>query len=170
MIPSKLIGEGSVPPSDHEINLISTAIQGAAFTFNLQSYKSFLDQITQPLTPSSPDIPFPTFLHSVKDPVPSPIPISASHRIILIEGLYTHSSLPGWKECSDMLDMRIWVEVDREMAKERMVVRNYEAGIVNDLEACRKRVEEVDMVTGEDVRRHRVKPDEVIVSVDVVFW
>jgi pantothenate kinase len=109
-------------------------------------------------------IQFPTFSHSIKDPEPSPIPISKSHRIVLIEGLYTHLSLPGWKACAEMLDMRIWVEVDRAVARERLIRRNFEAGIAESLVKCAERVDAVDMVTGEEVRDNRVQADEVVVS------
>jgi hypothetical protein len=60
------------------------------------------------------------------------------------------------------------VDVEREVARGRLERRNFEAGIVDDWEGCKRRVGEVDMRNGEDVRGNRVGADEVFVSVDDV--
>ena len=73
--------------------------------------------------------------------MPSPFPISPRHHIILIEGLYTLFTLPGWKECAEMMDVGIWVESERSVVRERLVRRNFAAGIVDDQEKCKQRGE-----------------------------
>ncbi|WVW83851.1 hypothetical protein I302_105873 [Kwoniella bestiolae CBS 10118] len=138
--------------------------RGAAFTFNLPSYTTFLQSIRQPLS-SSKEISFPTFDHALKDPAISPVKITSQHRIIIIEGLYCLLDQPGWAESSEMFDIRIWVEVDKQEARERVLKRNFEAGIVEDYKACEQRVDAVDMANGEEVRTYRVQPDYIITSI-----
>ncbi|KAK8864321.1 hypothetical protein IAR55_001568 [Kwoniella newhampshirensis] len=153
--------------------------RGAAFTFNLPSYHTFLSLLRLPVTPSasttfssssvnvSPTgIPFPTFSHSLKDPLPSSLPIGPRHRIILIEGLYTLLDQPGWEECAEMMDIRVFVDVDREEARGRVVRRNFEAGIVDSIAKCEERVDAVDMVNGEQVRTRLVSPTYIIRSIE----
>lgn len=48
---------------------------------------------------------------------------------------------PGWQECADVMDMRVWVETDKQVCRSRLIRRNYEAGIVDDLKACEERGE-----------------------------
>lgn len=38
-----------------------------------------------------------------------------------------------------MLDIRIWIEVDLEVERRRLIRRNFEAGIVDDLVKCAER-------------------------------
>ncbi|WVF71528.1 hypothetical protein IAT40_006336 [Kwoniella sp. CBS 6097] len=141
--------------------------RGAAFTFDQQSYHNFLLSLRQPLSsPRSKAIPFPTFDHALKDPAVSPIAIQPRHRIIIIEGLYTSLDRDGWRESAGLVDMRVWVEVDRHEARERVIKRNFEAGIVAGIDACEKRVDAVDMANGEEVRSHRVQPDYIITSIE----
>ncbi|WWD17380.1 hypothetical protein CI109_101821 [Kwoniella shandongensis] len=143
--------------------------RGAAFTFDLPSYHTFLSLLRLPIDPhaSTPlGIPFPTFSHSTKDPQPSPYPILSRHRIILIEGLYTLLDQVGWKECAEMMDVKVYVDVDEEEARGRVVRRNFEAGIVDSIEKCEERVDAVDMVNGEQVRNHLVSPTYIIKSTE----
>ncbi|KAK6904267.1 hypothetical protein L486_03850 [Kwoniella mangroviensis CBS 10435] len=141
--------------------------RGAAFTFNQSEYQKFLEELKTPSHPDTPaTIPFSTFDHAIKNPVLSPTPITSSDRIILIEGLYTLLDIPDWKVCSDMMDFKIWVDVDEETARRRLIKRNFEAGITADLESCAERVDAVDMKNGDFVRAHTTEPTHVFVSVD----
>lgn len=117
--------------------------QGAAFTFNLPSYLTFLQSLRLPLAPNPPlSIPFPTFDHQVKDPAVSPHPILPRHRIVIVEGLYTMLDRDGWRDCAEMMDVRVWVECDREVCRQRIIKRNFAAGIVDSIEKCEQRGEQ----------------------------
>ncbi|WVQ80656.1 hypothetical protein IAT38_002761 [Cryptococcus sp. DSM 104549] len=141
--------------------------RGAAFTFNLPAYTTFLQQLRLPLSPTPPaSIPFPTFDHALKDPTWSPSPILPRHRIVLIEGLYTLLDDPGWRECAEEADLKVWVDVDEAVARERVIKRNWEAGIVDSLEKCAERVDASDMVNGVHVRTKLVPPAYVVTSID----
>jgi pantothenate kinase len=112
--------------------LSTTSFQGAAFTFNASSYLAFIRSLRIQPFPSS--IPFPTFDHALKDPTPSPHPILPHHRIVVIEGLYTLADKGDWREAAELMDVKIFVECDTSMARERVVRRNFEAGVEDTLE------------------------------------
>lgn len=117
-------------------------MQGAHWTFNLESYLAFLTALRKPLLPDPPaPISFPTFSHALKDPQVSPFPVMPHHRIVIVEGLYTLLDKPGWRDAANLFDLRVWVECDREVARDRVIRRNFEAGIVDTLEKCIERGE-----------------------------
>ncbi|ORX36768.1 P-loop containing nucleoside triphosphate hydrolase protein [Kockovaella imperatae] len=142
--------------------------RGAPFTFDLSSYLTFLLHLRQPLQPNPPvGIPFPTFDHALKDPRPSPVPILPRHRIVVLEGLYTHLAIPGWKDCAEMYDIRVWVDVDPSIARGRVIERNFRAGIVNDLDRCAERVDAVDMENAKLILENRIEATDEVHPEDV---
>jgi pantothenate kinase len=102
----------------------------------MEGYSQFVKSAK--VNTSSP-VDFPTFEHHIKDPMPSPIPLLPSNRIVIIEGLYTILDEPGWSEISDALDVSIYVDVSREIARERLIRRNFAAGIADTLEGTIER-------------------------------
>ncbi|GAA6019461.1 hypothetical protein JCM10207_001397 [Rhodosporidiobolus poonsookiae] len=138
--------------------------RGAAFTFDAPGYVSFVQSLRT--SPFPPTIPFPTFDHALKDPLPSPFPILPSHRIVVLEGLYCMLDVEPWQEAADLLDERIWVEVDREVARDRLVTRHLHTGVETERGAAEKRVDLSDMLNGDYVREHLYKPTVRIASVE----
>jgi pantothenate kinase len=53
----------------------------------------------------------------------------------------------GWRDCAEMMDMRVWVECDREVCRTRTIERNFAAGIVASREACADRGESCKQTT-----------------------
>jgi len=45
----------------------------------------------------------------------------------------------GWRDCAEMMDMRVWVECPRDVCRTRTIERNFAAGIVASREACEER-------------------------------
>jgi pantothenate kinase len=72
----------------------------------------------------------PSFDHALKDPTPDAVSIFPQHRIIVIEGLYTHLSIDPWCEAAALLDERWFLEVAVEEAERRLVKRHVASGIV----------------------------------------
>lgn len=107
-------------------------------------------------TPSPAAIPFPTFSHALKDPVPSPFLILPSHRIVVIEGLYSLVDLEPWRESVALLDERVWVECPPDVARERLVRRHIKEGVEETVDKARER--------GELVLFHSVSQLELITS------
>jgi len=113
--------------------------RGAAFTFDALSYVSFVRALRS--NPVLPSVPFPLFSHAVKDPTPSPSPILPNHQIVIIEGLYTLLDIDPWSEATKELDVKIWVECERSIARERLIQRHLESGIEPDRQAAEQRGE-----------------------------
>ncbi|CAK9786645.1 P-loop containing nucleoside triphosphate hydrolase protein [Cutaneotrichosporon oleaginosum] len=140
--------------------------RGAAHTFDQPSYCAFVRELRKPTRPSSPSLPFPTFDHAAKDPAPAACPIEPTHRVVVIEGLYTLYDAAGWRDAAAAMDLRVWVEVPRDICLRRTLRRNLAAGIVADEAAARVRVEAVDMVNGDTIARARFAPTDEIAPAD----
>lgn len=85
------------------------------------------------------EIAFRTFSHAKKDPEPGPHPILPSHRTIIIEGLYVLLNTEPWKEATDLLDERIWVDCPDDVAKSRLIARHVATGVESDEASARLR-------------------------------
>ncbi|KAH7330670.1 P-loop containing nucleoside triphosphate hydrolase protein [Rhizoctonia solani] len=145
--------------------------RGAAFTFDAASYVEFVITLRQ--TPSSSIAPppqtsiiyAPTFDHALKDPAPNGQSILPSHRIVLIEGLYTFVNTPEWKAAGEALDERWLVEIDIPEATRRLVQRHVVTGVAKDLEEAKWRAENNDMPNGLWVLKHMMEPTRRIKSI-----
>ncbi|KDE03151.1 hypothetical protein MVLG_06346 [Microbotryum lychnidis-dioicae p1A1 Lamole] len=144
--------------------------RGAAFTFNANSYLSFIQALREPipLSPSpsplmTPKIPYLTFSHSLKDPLPSPTPINPTNRLIIIEGLYTLINEGIWARTTGMMDFRIWLECDSKVVRDRLLKRCLKEGIEDTLERAEKRVDGSDMLNGEWIKARLTRDAELIV-------
>ncbi|GAA6059440.1 hypothetical protein JCM10212_005379 [Sporobolomyces blumeae] len=138
--------------------------RGAAFTFDAVSYVAFVRSLRS--NPVLPAVPYQLFDHAVRDPMPAPSPILPSHRVVIVEGLYTLLDIGPWREATDELDVKVWVECDRKVARERLVERHLESGIEPNRRAAEERVDGSDMINGEFVREHLVEPTLRVDSVD----
>jgi pantothenate kinase len=58
---------------------------------------------------------------------------------VIIEGLYTLLDVPPWKEAVELLDERIWVDVGREVARQRLVARHLHTGVETEKGAAERR-------------------------------
>jgi hypothetical protein len=81
----------------------------------------------------------------------------------------------GWRDCAEMMNVRVWVECDREVCRTRTIERNFAAGIVSTREACEERgecyrlwsranlvVDKSDVVNGDEVAAYQYKPTVVL--------
>jgi pantothenate kinase len=124
-----------------------------AFTFDAAAYVEFTAALRQ--SPSSTVLPplqthllyAPTFDHALKDPSPNALLILPSHRIIIIEGLYTFIDTPVWRAAAEILDERWLVEVDIPEATRRLVQRHVITGVAKDLDEAKWRADTNDMIS-----------------------
>lgn len=93
--------------------------------------------------------------HEIKDPSYDAITVSASTKIVIVEGLYVLLEKDEWATlvCAKA-DMRIFLQCPPEITLERGPQRNYEAGICPTLEASVTRWKFNDMANGEFLLRH----------------
>ncbi|KAI9798303.1 MAG: hypothetical protein M1833_004875 [Piccolia ochrophora] len=147
------------------------ARRGAAFTFDGDSFLHLVHRLREPLTPETLTLYAPSFDHAVKDPVADDIAIGAGIRIVLFEGNYLTLDRAPWNEAARLMDALWFVDVDMDVARRRLVRRHVEAGIAADEHAARSRVEENDLVNGEEILAAKVAGiEEVVVSREDEAW
>ncbi|KAL4064785.1 P-loop containing nucleoside triphosphate hydrolase protein [Scleroderma yunnanense] len=145
---------------------LAHARRGAHWTFDGQSYVSFVRQLQAPLYEGMSVITAPSFDHALKDPAPHAVSIHPHHRIVVIEGLYTMLDTEVWRDAAEMMDERWWVEIDWEVAKTRLVKRHVLTGVAKDTVEAIWRADENDGPNGSFVAANLYKPTRVIKSVD----
>jgi pantothenate kinase len=148
------------------------ARRGAAFTFDAPAFLKLVKKLREPLCPETGTIYAPSFDHAVKDPVADDIPIAASSRIIVMEGNYLSlgSGAPEWKEAAELMDELWFVDVDEDVARQRLTKRHVASGIAANEEEGRRRADENDLVNGKEIIGGRLKVDEVIHSREDHSW
>ncbi|PPQ63536.1 hypothetical protein CVT24_004766 [Panaeolus cyanescens] len=143
--------------------------RGAHWTFDGEGYAQFFKDLRRNIDETTSPIPFPTFAHHIKDPAPSPHPITSKHRLIIIEGLHLLLSFAPWKEPAELLDERWFVEVDQEQARKRLVRRHVETGICSTEEEAQHRWETNDHPNGLHTLENMVPPTRIIPNLDEVL-
>jgi len=119
------------------------ARRGAHWTFSATGYLDFVSKLRAPIT----DLPIhaPSFSHALKDPVEDDLKVTCSHRIVLIEGLYVFLNVEPWSVAGHLLDERWFLEVDVEVARDRLVQRHVKTGVTDNLEDAMLRARDNDM-------------------------
>jgi len=148
------------------------ARRGAAFTFDARSFLELVKKLRKPISPETKTLYAPSFDHAQKDPVNDDIPIHPEARILIFEGNYLSlgTGAPEWKEAAELMDELWFVEVEEDVARERLVKRHIEAGIAKDEEEARKRADENDLVNGREIVQNRLSVHEVIKSKHDGSW
>lgn len=105
--------------------------RGAHWTFDGPSYVEFVKLLRQPAIAV---ITAPSFDHALKDPTPHAVSIYPSHRLVVIEGLYSMLKHDIWEQSAQLMDERWWIQVDLEEARQRLVKRHVLTGVAKDME------------------------------------
>jgi pantothenate kinase len=147
------------------------ARRGAAFTFDADSFLKLVETLKEPICPETMTLYAPSFDHAVKDPVEDGIPITPSERICIFEGNYCSLNKGKWKEAAGLMDELWFMEVDFNVARERLARRHVKAGITRDLDEGYKRADENDLVNGREIVDDKIdKIDEVVISKEDPGW
>ncbi|KAK1760604.1 ATP-dependent kinase [Echria macrotheca] len=145
--------------------------RGAEFTFDGPGFLDLVRALRNPLSPGSGTIYAPSFDHAAKDPKPDDIPVEPTQRIVVFEGNYLLLDRAPWSEAAALMDLRWFVEVDRDVARVRLARRHVAAGLVATLEDGDRRAVENDLVNGDEVLQLRVADvDEVVTSREDGSW
>lgn len=152
------------------------ARRGAAFTFDGDAFLALVRQVREPLTAvavagtrgeggeASLTVYAPSFDHAVKDPVADDIAIAPTTRVLFFEGNYLSLDRSPWKDAARLMDELWFVDVEIDVARERLMKRHVQAGIAADETEARKRVEENDLVNGREILEARLPVNEIIFS------
>ncbi|WOO84366.1 Putative uridine kinase [Vanrija pseudolonga] len=133
------------------------ARRGAHFTFDAESYASFVSALD-----TTPTLPFPTFSHADKDPVQHGGEVRPEHRVIIIEGLHAHLDVVPWSTAAARYDYTIWVDTPRAVARERIVRRHLREGVEDTPDAAARRADQSDMVNADTLLGNRLVPSIVV--------
>ncbi|OOF97766.1 hypothetical protein ASPCADRAFT_513443 [Aspergillus carbonarius ITEM 5010] len=140
------------------------ARRGAAFTFDGEKFLTLVQALREEITPETQSLFAPSFDHAVKDPVDDDISIPASCRVVFFEGNYLSLDREPWRTAAGLMDELWFVEVEFDVARERLVRRHVKAGIARDEEEARRRVDENDLLNGKEIVEGRLGVQEVVVS------
>lgn len=148
------------------------ARRGAAFTFDAPAFLDLVQQLRAPICPETGTIYAPSFDHSVKDPVPDDIPIAASSRIVVFEGNYCSlgSGAPEWKEAAELMDELWFVDVEEDVARQRLIKRHVASGVAPNEEEAARRADENDLVNGKQIIESRLEVHEMVYSKEDREW
>ncbi|KAK7190847.1 hypothetical protein DPSP01_007884 [Paraphaeosphaeria sporulosa] len=146
------------------------ARRGAEFTFDGESFLKLVKKLREPLCPETQTLFAPSFDHAMKDPVVDDIAIAPSIRIIIFEGNYLSLDKPPWKDAAAMMHELWFVDVDREVARKRLIYRHVRAGIADTEESAARRADENDLVNGKEIIENRLDVHEIVTSKDDDGW
>ena len=142
----------------------ATAIhrRGAAFTFDADAFYELVQSLREPLKSDSQAVYAPSFDHAIKDPVTDDIAILPHSRVVIFEGLYLNLNRPPWNLAAVLMDESWFIEVDREIARARLVKRHVASGIVPDATAAKHRISSTDFLNADDIMENRLPVHELI--------
>ena len=101
---------------------------------------------------------FPSFDHSVGDPVEGDITVTPTHEYVIVEGLYLLLDTPPWNEIKDIVDVSIFVDAETAVLKSRLIKRHMQCFHMTEEEA-KHRAEENDLPNAVDVIASKVRAD-----------
>lgn len=143
--------------------------RGAPWTFDVDAIRDFVAKLAESAklpAAERPTIFAPSFDHAVKDPKENDVEISPDTSIVLLDGNYLLLDEDKWRDISPYLDLRIFVNVDPKVARERVAKRHVAAGIEPTLEKGLERFDRNDGINGDLIRRKIVSCDMVVESIN----
>lgn len=127
--------------------------RGAPFTFDANAVVTLSQELSQ-----SKDVVCPSFDHAVKDPVPNGIHVPASTSIVLFEGNYLLLNREPWKNIYRFADDSWFIDVDLEVARDRLAKRHLASGIVSNMEDAYARADFNDIPNGHVIIAESLEP------------
>ncbi|KAL6251655.1 hypothetical protein RBB50_001865 [Rhinocladiella similis] len=144
--------------------------RGAPWTFDVDAMVAFIRCLadTARLPPSArPTILAPSFDHAEKDPRSNDIGIPPETSIIVLDGNYLLLEEEKWRDLAGYLDLKIFVNVEPRLARERVAKRHVAAGIEPTLEKGQTRFDTNDAINGDLIRNQIAKYDLMIESIPI---
>lgn len=141
--------------------------RGAPWTFDVKAFVAFMKTLREWAdgeSSSAEKLYAPTFDHATKDPVAAGVAIDGDVGVVIVEGNYTLLDEPEWRDVGQLVDYRVFVDVDLQEARERLARRHVEAGIEGCLEDGFARVDKNDYLNGIMVKEKLGKVELVVNS------
>jgi len=110
----------------------------------------------------------PSFDHALKDPVEDDIQIGLETSVIVLEGNYLLLDTEKWREISELADVKVFVDVDVDCARNRVAERHVAAGIEDTYLKALARFDGNDALNGDLIRKNLVRYDVRVESFDTM--
>ncbi|CDP03691.1 unnamed protein product [Coffea canephora] len=107
----------------------------------------------------------PSFDHGVGDPVEDDIFVDVRHKVVIVEGNYLLLEESVWKDISTIFDEKWFVDVDMEIAMERVLQRHISTG--KPPHVAKWRIDYNDRPNAELIMKSKNNADLIVKSVDL---
>ena len=131
--------------------------KGAPHTFEGQAFAEFLSRLKEATT----DVPGPGYSRAIEDVVDDQFLVPASARVLVTEGNYLLLAVAPWWRVRPLLDLAVFITIDRSKARERLLKRHAEHGLFT-ADYIREHVDRVDLANYDLVQRSAGRADVVI--------
>jgi pantothenate kinase len=131
--------------------------KGAPHTFEGQAFAEFLQRLRDATT----DIPGPGYSRAIEDVVDDQFMVPASARILVTEGNYLLLATAPWWRVRPLIDLAVFITLDRGKTRERLLARHAEHGLFT-ADHIREHVDRIDLANYDLVQRSAGRADIVI--------
>ena len=131
------------------------SVKGAPETFDVKGYLSMLNRIKL-----GENLKAPVYSREIHDVIENALSIEPYHKIIITEGNYLFYDMAGWCEIKDIIDLKIYIEAEKNVCEKRLLERHMRGG-KTEAEALEK-IREVDMKNFDLIDQTIKYADEVI--------
>ncbi|MGR3174150.1 MAG: nucleoside triphosphate hydrolase [Candidatus Scalindua sp.] len=131
------------------------SVKGAPETFDVGGYTSMLNRIKL-----GENLMAPIYSREIHDVIDNALSIEPYHKIIITEGNYLFADMEGWCEIKDIIDLKIYIEAEKNVSEKRLLERHMRGG-KTEIEALEK-IREVDMKNFDLIAQTKKYADEVI--------
>lgn len=131
--------------------------KGAPHTFEGGAFAEFLSSLKSADGPVSG----PGYSRAIEDVVQNAFIVPANVRLIVVEGNYLLLATAPWWQVKPLLDLAIFLDLPRPVAKARLLRRHAEHGLFTE-DRNLEHVERVDLGNFDVVKRSRSRADVII--------
>lgn len=133
--------------------------KGQPHTFDVAS---FLDRLRElRVTADDSGVQWPEYDRKLHDPVPGPV-IGGRNRVVIVEGNYLLLDWPRWAEVRNLLDEAWYVDVESEVAEQRLYQRHLRSG--RTPEEARRKIAESDLPNLHLIAETKKSADLILVA------
>lgn len=135
--------------------------KGKPHTFDAAAFAKTLARVKT----GAVDVSLPIYSREIEDVVDDGMSIPSNVPIIIVEGNYLLLDQGDWSSIKPMLDLSIFLDVARDVVKQRLLKRHAEHGLFSQ-ERNEAHVENVDLANFDLVTRSRDRADQIFFVAD----
>ena len=135
--------------------------KGAPHTFDAEGFIALLQYVRE----ADGDVQAPTYSRKIEDVVDDGPVIGANVPIVVVEGNYLLLDEPRWAGVRPLLDLRLFLDVDKHVVRERLLKRHAEHGLFSR-EHIVAHVDRIDLANYELVDQSKYLADQIYQVID----